>query len=256
LSKKTFEIVDLAILSLIACVFESVTLWAFNHFTAMFYISFACVLGMIAIFRWNWAGLIVAPLAGMASLMTRAILGMSVSLTLGLTYSVGYLGLAVCLLFFLKKNKEKMQGNYGAMALYYLAGYFAVELFRALLQIPTGELFHSLGLYLLLDLVNILLGLAILFFAIHQKTLVVDMNQYLHRLAMEKTVNGLSMTAKEAVRMEEMANNDDLNDASLLDGGTLSDDDLAALQRDRRRMEGTSSRFDKEQMAQERRKSP
>ena len=90
------------------------------------------------------------------------------------------------------------------------------------------------------------------FLAYAQKTLVVDMNGYLARTAKEKKELSEARKAKKAnpkINYEELASGSEINEAALLDGGTLSTEDLRELERNRREIEGEKSRFDQENEA-------
>lgn len=107
MSKKTYEIVDLAVMALLAALLEGLNVFAFTQFgiVATYSISVAAVFGMIAIYRWNYAGLPVAVIGGLGGLLVRLMLGQTMTTGLWLAYTVGYLALAVCPLWFLKKDK-------------------------------------------------------------------------------------------------------------------------------------------------------
>ena len=52
--------------------------------------------------------------------------------------------------------------------------------------------------------------------------------------------------ANPKINYEELASGSEINEAALLDGGTLSTEDLRELERNRREIEGEKSRFDQE----------
>jgi hypothetical protein len=95
MSVKTYEALDLVLFGGIAILLEVVNFYAFTQFTGAYYLSFSLVLGLIAIFRWNAWGLLIAPLSGLGVLLLRMGLGGVVTPTLWLTYTLSYLGLAV-----------------------------------------------------------------------------------------------------------------------------------------------------------------
>ena len=258
MTRKNYELFDLAIFTLIACVVEGVNVFIFNmmkitiggySFSQIYTLSFACVLGMIAIYRWNFHGLIVAPMAGLASLLVRLALTQDVSVNLWLSLTLSYFGLAVCLLFFRKRDKKTLREDAGMMALYYISGYLAFELIRALTQIGSHDYWFMLFQYLAFDLLNIIFSGVVFFIALRQKNLVVDMNSYLDEMReSQKYLANQNIVSKNlSISVEELADHNEINEAALLDGGTLSNEDLKRLEENRRRIERRSTKFDREQ---------
>lgn len=256
---------DLAVFTLIACAVEAVNVFAFNlmkvnigkfQFNQVYTLSFAALLGMIAIYRWNAYGLVVAPLAGVASVLARTVLKQNVTYNLWLSFSLGYLGLAVCLLFFYKreggklilKDKDRLREDKANMILYYLAGYLSVEAVRSLCQIGSADYWLLLLNYIAFDLINILFGLGVLLIALKQDGLVVDMDSYLLHLSdIRKKVAGQEFASKNInINVEELAEADEINEAAILDGGTLSTEDLKKMEDNRRRFENRHTKYDDE----------
>ncbi len=257
MTKQTYRLIDLLIFTAIACVVECVNVLIFNlmkftigkyEFSQVYTLSFALVLGMIAIYRWNAYGLVVAPIAGACSILCRQFLGQAVTMNLWLSYSVGNLGLIVCLLFFHKRDKDKLRCDKGIMFLYYLAGFFTVELIRAICQIGSADYWILLLNYVSFDMLNIVFGGVVFFIALRQNGLVVDMDLYLiHLQEDKKKVSGKDFASKNInISMEELAEADEINEAAILDGGTLSTEDLQKMEDDRRKFENRESKFDKE----------
>lgn len=256
---------DLAVFTLIACVVEAVNVFAFNlmkvnigkfQFNQVYTLSFAALLGMIAIYRWNAYGLAVAPLAGAASVLARTILKQNVTWNLWLSFTLGYLGLSVCLLFFYKReggkivfrDKDRLREDKVNMLLYYLSGYLSVEVLRAFCQIGSVDYWLLLLNYIAFDLINILFGLGVLLIALKQDGLVVDMESYLlHLNDIKKKLAGQEFASKNInINVEELAEADDINEAAVLDGGTLSNDDLKRMEENRRRFENRHTKYDDE----------
>lgn len=257
MTKENYRLFDLLVFTAIAVVVECVNVLIFNlmkftigkyTFSQLYTLSFALVLGMIAIYRWNAYGLVVAPIAGICSVLTRQFLGQSVTTNLWLSYSIGNLGLIVCLLFFRKRDKEKLRQDKGMMFLYYISGFLSVEVVRALCQIGSNDYWILLLNYVSFDLLNIAAGALVLFIALRQNGLVVDMNTYLLQLQdMTKKVSGKEIASKNInINVEELAEADEINEAAILDGGTLSEDDLKKMEDNRRKFENRESKFDQE----------
>jgi hypothetical protein len=250
MSKKAYEFLDLLALTFITVLAECVDVYAFTKFNTQVYaLSIACVMGMIAIYRWNAFGLVVPVAAGAAGIATRMLLQQNVTLGLWLAYTVGYLALSVCLLWFIKKDKWSLNKDplfkYG----YYFSGYMAVELLRAICQIGNGDFWTIALLYYALDLLNVLFGLLIWIIACKQETFVVDMNDYLVRLHAQPSSASVREEKQNQLSLEEMAEADDVNDAALLDGGTLSAEQLHQMDEPLNKTQRKTSRFDQENQA-------
>lgn len=262
-NRKSYEAFDLFIFTIIATGVEALNVFVFNtmtikvgeySFNQIYTLSFACLLGMIAIFRWNFHGLIVAPIAGLGSLLVRLALGQEVTINLWLSYTIGYLGLAVCLLFFRKRDKGEMRKEIGLMFLYYFTGYLSVEVVRSLCQIGQANYWILLLNYLAFDLLNILVSALVFFIALKQNSLVVDMDTYLKELNDLKSKIGLEESVSKNVNIcvEELAEADEINEAAILDGGTLSSDDLKRMEENRRKFENVTTKYDVENQELER----
>jgi hypothetical protein len=257
MNKQSYRLFDLLIFTAIACVVECANVLVFNlmkfnignyTFSQVYTLSFACVLGMIAIYRWNAFGIVVAPIAGLCSILCRQFLGQEVTMNLWLSHSVGNLGLIVCLLFFHKRDKTKMREDKGVMLLYYLSGFLTVEFLRALCQIGSVDYWILLLNYVSFDMINIVFGAVVLLIALRQDGLVVDMNLYLDHLKdLQNKLSGQEFASKNInINVEELAEADEINEAAILDGGTLSTEDLKKMADNRRKFEHRESRFDKE----------
>lgn len=262
-NRKSYEAFDLFIFTIIATGVEALNVFVFNtmtikvgeySFNQIYTLSFACLLGMIAIFRWNFHGLIVAPIAGLGSLLVRLALGQEVTINLWLSYTIGYLGLADCLLFFRKRDKGEMRKEIGLMFLYYFTGYLSVEVVRSLCQIGQANYWILLLNYLAFDLLNILVSALVFFIALKQNSLVVDMDTYLKELNDLKSKIGLEESVSKNVNIcvEELAEADEINEAAILDGGTLSSDDLKRMEENRRKFENVTTKYDVENQELER----
>lgn len=250
MSKTAYKILDLVTLTVITAVAESLDVWVFNAFQSQFYaLSIALAMGAIAIYRWNAWGLVIPVTAGASSVLVRFLLGQECSLGLWLAYTVGYLGMAVCLVWFIKKDKKTFLKSFGHQAGYYFSGVVAVELVRTLCQITNGAFWKIALTYYALDLLNVFFGLLIFVIACHQKNLVVDMKDYLAGVTSQPS----SATAREekenVIKLEEMSESEDVNDAALLDGGTLSPEQLHEMNAPKDKAEHKESKFDQENAA-------
>ncbi len=256
MSKQKFRFIDLMILTVIATAIEVVSVVAFNAVNVQvgtyrlgqaLSLSLACLIGMIAVFRWNGYGLCVGVIAGVGSLLARMFCSQQLSIQMWLSSSLSYLGLVSCLLFIHKRDKKKMAKDKGMMVLYFFIGFFSYELLRILLLIGSENYFALIGNVLSFEIVNLLLSFVIYLIALRQDGLVVDMNLYL--LEMQDIRNRVKR--REDICVEELCEQGQINEAALLDGGTLSTEDLKELEDNRRRIEGKSTFFDEENKAVE-----
>ena len=140
-----------------------------------------------------------------------------------------------------------MAKDKGMMVLYFFIGFFSYELLRILLLIGSENYFALIGNVLSFEIVNLLLSFVIYLIALRQDGLVVDMNLYL--LEMQDIRNRVKR--REDICVEELCEQGQINEAALLDGGTLSTEDLKDLEDNRRRIEGKSTFFDEENKAVE-----
>lgn len=251
MSKQKFEFLDLLFLSILSIATEVIFTLAFNAVNVkvgnntlgqILTLSFSALIGMIAIYRWNQFGLVVAPLGGIASLITRMVFKQQLSVQLWLYYSVSYLGLISCFLFIRKKDKTKFRKDIGMMILYYFIGFLSVEVVRAIVLIGS-ENYWTLTLNLLsYDLINVFVSFLIYLVTLKQEGLVVDMNQYLVDMKNIQT----KIKNKDDICYEELAEGNQINEAAILDGGTLSTEDLKKMEDERRKIEGRHTAFDEE----------
>ena len=76
-----------------------------------------------------------------------------------------------------------------------------------------------------------------------------DMNDYLIRLHQAPESSAVREAKQNQLSLEEMAEADDVNDAALLDGGTLSEDDLHRMDEPFNKAQHKTSKFDQENQA-------
>lgn len=251
MSKQKFRFLDLLFLTILATAIEVISTASFHFVNVtvgtsslgqMVHLSLACLISMIAIFRWNGFGLIVGVIAGGASLLTGMFYHQALTVPYSLYQTVSYLGLASCLLFIHKRDKGKLRKDKSMMVLYFFIGYLSVEALRVLLLIGSEDYFRLLGNLLSFEIVNVLISFLLYLLALRQDGLVVDMNQYLVEIKELKT----RIRKQEDVSMEELCEANEVNEAAILDGGTLSSEDLKNLEDNRRRLEGKTTFFDEE----------
>lgn len=252
MSLRRYEAFDLGALTLIAAVLEALNTYAFFAFgtSATFTLSIAAAVGMLAIFRWNLPGVVVAPIAGLASLLVRLLVGEEVTINLWIGYTVGYLGLAACLLWFKFLPKEDIRKKWLYLAGFAITGYLAIDVVRTLSYLGSDYFLQAARFYFSWDLFNCLFAFFILLIASKQANLLVDMKEYVSKIANNPNSAIARQEQNEKNKLEGMSESSyDLNEAALLDGGTLSPEELKALQAPFDKERGKTSIFDEENKA-------
>lgn len=251
MSLKKYRLIDLSRLLGLALLVEIATALVF-YYTKLprFYISITAIVVRIARIRWNAIGLAIGPIAGVIGQMLRSLLRGEYPYYGFLITTIPYLFLAICLLFFSKEGfKKKREGNFGYLTLYALSGYLSLEAGQLLCEIGNTSYYSQIGLQRGADLIQILVGIVIFFAAYRQGTILRDRKT---RFLEKKKQNETARRREEKFdyyRLEERAEGNDVNDAALLEGGTLSTEDLKKRESDRRKIENRKSFFDKENEA-------
>jgi len=253
-SKSTYKAIDLLFLLAISAGLEALILFAYNSFGYGdgYIVSFVVVIGLIAIYRWNFIGIIVPILSGVVTIMMMSI---NKTLTLGtiLAYTVGYLPMLVNMLWFKFNNKVEMSSNYSKMFAYYITGYLLVDIGRTICIVIGTADFSQIGnvlyTYVVWDLLNVVIGALVYLLALRQKVIVYDMKTYLLDLKKETATSMVRKDIEDYNSLESMAENDEVSDIALLDGGTLTNDQLKEMNDTYNKMTHTETKYVKEQKA-------
>lgn len=249
-SKLQFKALDLFIFSALAAALECINIWAFGKFSGTYYLSYAVVLGLIAMVRWNAWGIIPALAAGAATVIYDYAAGTAPSPSWMVANTVGYLPLLFCLFWFKAKDKKSISKDVGFFFGYVLTGFLATDVGKAVCYLGTADILWALKMYFAYDLINVAAGLLIFFIATKQDRLVYDMNLFLQEQHQGNQESAARQEIQDYRTLEEMADKDDeVNDIALLDGGTLSPDDLKKMNETYRKMENKPSKFDEENKA-------
>lgn len=250
MSKRQFEVLDLFFFSFIGALVECINLWAFSKFNGMFYISFAVVLGLIAMVRWNGWGIFVTIVTGASSVIYDLVVNGNVSTSWILANTIGYLPILFNLFWFKGMRKKPQGKDYGYIIGYVITGFLLAEVGRSLCYIGgTTDIQVVLLRYFAYDLINIVIGILIYILACRQKDLVTDMNSYLIRTHTGTEESRVRNEQENYQSLEEMAEADEVSDIALLDGGTLSTEDLRVMNETKKKMEGKKSKYDVENEA-------
>lgn len=245
MTKGTYRIFDIAIFSVISIILEIANLFSFKYFPLEgFSASFVIVLGLIAIYRWNLWGLIVPVSTGIVTVLVSK----QYQIGYMLAYTVGYLSMGLAAIWFKYKDKSTIKNDPLFMFGYFLTGFFAAQIGRAICYSFDGNFLSALYSCFVLDLLNLVLNGAVFVIAVHQKKLVYDMNQYLVEVAeIQKQPSSARMreNQEDYLSLESLAESNQVSDSALLDGGMLTEDDLKELQKNYNELTGTESKYGK-----------
>lgn len=247
MSKQSYRLLDLAIFTVISVVIEAVNVTLFKLFPFEgFTLSFTIAIGLIALYRWGIYGLVVPLASGVATVLAS---GVGKTVGFNLAHTVGYLFMAAALIWFRFQDKRNLKGNYLFICGYFFTGFFAVEVGRAVCFLPDDQFLHTLFTCFVLDLLNMAANLGVFLLAVCQPKLVYDQNIYLEELAAEKKLPESALMRESQTNylaLEELAASDQVNDAALLEGGMLTEEDLIALQKSYVAHTGSKSRYETE----------
>jgi hypothetical protein len=195
MTKRKFMIIDLLILTAIGLVIEAVSLiFQFRYGSSGFYrigeniyyyfpisITLVPVVIFIAIFRWDLKGVIVAfPLTLATCIIHSFFNPEKVSGYIYVVYLVGTLLVALNVLWFQLLSKNKMSKNLLIIIAYTLTGYLLIACGRSLVALFYGiEFIATLYEFLVQDLLSIVIGTVVIVIIYFQKTILVDIDQYL-----------------------------------------------------------------------------
>ncbi len=238
MSKGTFKVIDIFIFAILAIITEIVIYnFALKFAKSMpVFVSFTIVLSLISIFRWGPLGTMVAVAGGLASAFARNIHS-DPNYYLYLIYGIGNAFVALSYLFLIKFGRNKVKSSTGYLILYESVGYVLVILGRSILSLITKQSsFTDVFLaFFIPESIGFLLGIIILMFANKPNGILIEMNQYILDLHEEMREDKLHLKEiKESSsydNVSDVTKQNMINDASLLEGGTLDQEDLKELQR-------------------------
>ncbi len=236
MSKDTFKMIDLAIFSIIAMILEVVIYYSSQAFKMEMpvFVSFTIVLSLIAIFRWGIAGTIVCIVGGLTSAFVQNI-SSGAQFNLFLIYGVGNAFVAIAYLLLIKDGRKRISSNTGFLFIYELVGYISVISGRSLLGVLLyrGSFTDYLLAFIGPECLGVLLGTIVLIIANKPNGILVEMNEYIVKVHEEMKEDKLHLRAiKDSDRYDvsDVTKKDMINDASLLDGGNLNQNQLDELQ--------------------------
>ena len=248
MSKRNYMIFDLVLLTIIGSVIEGVLTYASNQVIFLmegFTVSFVVLFALIGMFRWNWFGVI--PGIGTAATQIfiqnqcngayQANPSMAAGILSGICATV-----FTCFLFRVIP-KEKMKEKIGFLFLYSGVAFILYSLVYVSVWVIFGKVdfFFAFGKIIGWNLLNYVMASIVLLIANKQRYFLVDMNDYLlylHNVPESARVREEIQEDKENSVMSEIADSDETNDIALLDGGTLSEEQLIELKKTFEEKEG------------------
>ncbi len=234
---KRYRTIDIIIFGIIAIVFELVNYLASTSFKdfKLVFMSYTIVLTIIAMYRWGLRGIVVSALGALSScLIAKATWNQYLAYIFGnvLGVFVGYI------IFQYKIGRNKLKEKKILLIAYLLVDFSLVILFRSLI-ISIGsengflnEFITSLKGLIIQESMSILISSVILLIAsIKKSQLMVEMIGYIKDVQDDKKLGGL-----RELKRSEFYNQDkpftepsEFDESNILEGGTLSQEDLDEL---------------------------
>ena len=247
MTKRGYKFFDLTMLTIIGLIIEGVLTFASNQTRFIvqgFSVSFVVLFSLIGMFRWNYLG--VVPGLGCiiaAVIMQNSFTPNAYDFPLIAGNVVGVLSTLVSMIYLKKLTKEKIKSNFLFLIIYAFIGYASYFIGCSLIWSIFGRinLVDAFVLTVSRNLINILMSCIILIIANKVKDFLVDMDEYLVKLhsippsaRLRKEIN----ESKEQSLMSEVVGSKEINDIALLDGGTLSEEQLIKLNKNLKEKEG------------------
>lgn len=241
MSKRTYMMLDIAILTIIACVIEGVLTFVSNQTTFMvegFTVSFVVLFSLIGMFRWNWVGVIPGLGAAVTQILVQNNWNGAYQKNMAMGVALIFATLATVLTCFLFKKfkKERMKENVGLLFLYGGVAFILYILVYVSVWVIIGkvDILFAIKKIVAWRLFDYVMSMVVLLIANKQRYFLVDMNDYLyylHNVPESARIRKEIHEDKENSVMSEIADSDETNDIALLDGGTLSEEDLINLKK-------------------------
>lgn len=248
MTKKSYKLFDLTLLTVIAIIIEGILVFTSNQVKFMvegFSVSFVVLFSLIGMFRWNVLGVVPgigAAIVGM--IFQNSFVKDAYSPISMIGCIVGILSNLLLVLYLKKVTKTKIKENFILLIIYAVSGYCLFILFYSLtwgLFDRNLSLKNVFNLVLSRNLLNLFMSTIVLLIANKVKDFLVDMDEYLIRL---KSVPESARIRKEINEdngqslISEVVSSKEINDIALLDGGTLSEEQLIELNKTFKEKEG------------------
>lgn len=183
MSKRKFMIIDLILLTTIGIILEVlgivVSIKLKKNPEDFWYISLSIVIVLIGMFRWGKVGFLITFPLNLATCITYSILK-HIEFYYYLIYLIGSSLIILNLLWFKIIDKKIISKRLGYCVLYSLTGYLLVAFGRTLVSICIGFKFiDSLKVFIFGDVFSMVIGAIIMMIVYNQKTILVDIDDYL-----------------------------------------------------------------------------
>ena len=234
MSKNKFKFIDILVFCFIAFVFELVNSAASTHMGkyVIVFLSYTIVLTLIEIYRWG----IVGGVVGLCGALGACLASGKYIPSVFAIYCGGNLSLFLMWFYVYFVKHERVKKNIGFLFIYLALGYLLTCLTRSSIATLFGYNFISIFKdYFVTESISFCISFAILLIARTKNGLLTEMNAYLLEEYEERT-----NPMRELRRLKEdpyynptaeVIDGDQFNDANILEGGTLSQEDLQILQK-------------------------
>ena len=233
MSKGKFKLLDIAIFCMLAIAFEFINYYASARLGkyVICFLSYSIILSLISIYRWGVLGTAVGICGAIASCISFKNFTLE---TLSI-YISGNLSLALMCLFIKVFTHKKIKSNIGLLFLYLITGYVLVFTVRSLVGMIFGRDFISMFRdYFVTDSISVFISFIILLISRGKNGILTEMNQYVRDVYEERTnpMKKLKVLHEDPYYnpTAEVIDPDQFNDANIMEGGSLSQEDLDKLQ--------------------------
>lgn len=241
MSKDTFKMIDITIFSIIAIILEIAIYFgsqAVNSVSNLMpvFVSFSIILSLISIYRWGVIGSLVCVCGGLASAFAQQSSTGTFELNLYLIYGIGNACVGLSYILLLKGGRKKISSRMIYLVGYELFGYLAVIIGRSIiiLLIMHNSFTDNLLAFVGPECMGFVIGMLVLNIANKPNGVLVEMNEYIKSVHDEMREDKLHLKAiKESDSYDaisDVTKKSMINDASLLDGGNLNQNQLDELQ--------------------------
>ena len=232
MTKKQYMFIDLTIFTILAVALEFINYMASAKLggNVFVFLSYTVLLSLISIFRWGAYGVVVGIAGGFAQCLASGNLNFET-----LTIFIGGNVALLLMLIFIKGFKHKViKSNFVLTLFYLLLGYLVVCLTRSLIATMFGLSFISVFKdYFVSESMCIVISMIVILIA-RKVGVFTEMNEYIQNAYEERTN---PMKQLEKMKQEpnynptaEVIEQDEFNDCNLMEGGTLTQDELKILQ--------------------------
>ena len=237
MSLRRFKTMDILVFAVLAAVFEYINYFASTNLQGfkLMFLSYSVVLSLICVYRWGLIGSVVAMVGGLSACLASK----ATEPSLFLSYIFGnFIGLFVSSIIFIKiVKREKIKSNKFLLILYLLVCYVSVIFFRSLILSLYQEnifnyLLNSMRAELIIESLSFVISCFILLIAARKKgDIVVEMKAYIKEVQDSQKLGGLK-EIKESPNFNaerQLTKKNEMDEAYILDGGTLSEKELREL---------------------------